>query len=910
MAAYCSSEPQDELQCMLLALHIEHEKIEFIRKKGKKYIDHPELLSMRLNISIEQARGALEALESLETKRLSNEDISSIEKCLRDFPAIQSTKEIALFCDLDEELVAKHLESKPLTDNQKDAINELFNTGQPIDYIAYQLKLAIVKIQEYVDSKFITFSGDEGQRVLKIMQKQENLGTLNGSELREMIKSRNLKLQDQLCCIFRKYNEQEYEHVKRYFRKFDESRNFFEINTDFTIDDILFIRDSSLDIEQLSVRLNKVETVIREHLTEYFPSQIERDYYAFWQKKEIEDIVLNFGKDTKTFHTYRTIITESFKSLIERVEQVGLNSTDAFNQLLPLIFYYLKCSLSFEDITLIIAKACELTLSTYDIFHMIFQLSDPQVRGLCIEHYSFSNPVPLYYPIIQTKLLKGKKIELNLCTELWYSMQEYPGLVSFGLGRASWNPIGKSHLLDLIFETDFVNGNPQNSAFHLQSIDIQMSRNLFGEVKYTKSGGEIFKWAYIDCHRYSDPNVIKVICQHLDIALIHVNHLDYTENYSRIIEEIHQLETYMLYLYVFIRDCDGTKAYIQRRDCEGVYTKKKTYIFLPNLTKKDKTVYSTLKKIGYEILHLRSEKLIGREFIESVMTELKSPHLKEIQTDKKLIQTIIEYIKEHPMSIRKIDFSFLSYYPSFVKYMGFYYQTAFETNCHIISGLNEKCVKLKERLEKSKVGDIALSFNDILERNYSGLLLWKLSLELSTLTDQVLSRRTEVNNERYSIEIFWREALLSSKYGNNLKCKKIRESFAKRFACNFSSHVERGEAFELIDGDNLRFFNKDINALLSQLYKNQLDELNSINKGKKLCMKQAPIVVSIFGPQSSGKSTLLNYCFGCKFLTSAGRCTKGIYGSLAKLSQPINLTNQFLILDTEGLDGGSKKDFL
>ena len=65
-------------------------------------------------------------------------------------------------------------------------------------------------------------------------------------------------------------------------------------------------------------------------------------------------------------------------------------------------------------------------------------------------------------------------------------------------------------------------------------------------------------------------------------------------------------------------------------------------------------------------------------------------------------------------------------------------------------------------------------------------------------------------------------------------------------------------------------------------------------------------MISIFGPQSSGKSTLLNYCFGCKFLTSAGRCTKGVYGSLSKLSQPVNHSEHFLILDTEGLDAIEK----
>ena len=902
MAELNSIELLDELQRKLLALHIEYENIEFIRTKGKKFIGNPELLSKKLKISTEQARGALEALNSLETKYLTDENIISIEECLND--KIESANEISLFCDIDEELVSKYLESKPLTDSQKDAINELFNTGQTIYYIAYQLKLVSNKIQKYVDNKFLTFSGNEGQRILEIIQKQENLGTLNGSILREMIKSRNLKLQDKLCCILQLQDKLEYEHVRKYFKKYDESRNFFEIDTDFTITDILFIKEnSSLDTEQLSIRLNKMETVVREHLTQYFPNQTERDYYASCQKKEIEKIVLNFGRDTKTFHTYRTIITQSLECMIERASEVCSTSMEAINQLLPLIFYYLKCSLSFEDITRIIAKICKITLTTYDIFHMIFQLSDPLVRGLCIEHYSFSNPVPLYYPSIQTDLLKGKKIELGLCTELWYSMQDYHGLVSFGLGRASWNSIGKSYLLDLIFETDFVEGNPQDSAFHLQSIDIQMTRNLFGAVN-TRSSEEIIKWAYIDCHRYSDPNVIKVICQHLDIALIHVSYRDYLENYSQITEEIHQLEEYMLHFYVFIRDCDGTEAIIHRKD-----DSKNIYIYIPNLTKRDMTVCSTLKAIGYEILHLhlRNEKLIGTAFIESLMTELKCPNLKEIQTDKKIIQTIIEHIKSQTISTRQ-NYFFLSYYHSFVEYMSFYYKASFETNLKIIFELNDKCVNLKDQLEHIKINDIVLSFNDLLERNYSGLLLWKLSQELSALKNQVSPPNNEVTNDTYNIEIFWREALLSSKYGNQLKCKKSRDSYKQRFSCNFSNYVERGEAFELIDGDNLRFFNKDINALLSHLHRKQFDELSVINEGMSICMRQAPIVLSIFGPQSSGKSTLLNYCFGCKFLTSAGRCTKGIYGSLAKLSQPINLTNQLLILDTEGLDGGSKKE--
>ena len=37
--------------------------------------------------------------------------------------------------------------------------------------------------------------------------------------------------------------------------------------------------------------------------------------------------------------------------------------------------------------------------------------------------------------------------------------------------------------------------------------------------------------------------------------------------------------------------------------------------------------------------------------------------------------------------------------------------------------------------------------------------------------------------------------------------------------------------------------------------------------------------MGIFGPQSSGKSTLLNFIFGSDFASSDGRCTNGIYGT-------------------------------
>ena len=63
--------------------------------------------------------------------------------------------------------------------------------------------------------------------------------------------------------------------------------------------------------------------------------------------------------------------------------------------------------------------------------------------------------------------------------------------------------------------------------------------------------------------------------------------------------------------------------------------------------------------------------------------------------------------------------------------------------------------------------------------------------------------------------------------------------------------------------------------------------------------KNKPYVVTILGPQSSGKSTLLNFLFGARFHVSAGRCTKGLNAML--LRTDFEDTKEILILDSEGI---------
>ena len=902
-----------ELQSILSSFGLKQSDIDFIIEQGEKYLEKPIILAKKLKIQQEKAKKIISALKDYKQKpvfTLTQVEIKKIENCLKENPEVDCQEDIALLCNIDEAVVSAYFELKPLNDAQKQAIKEKFNAGYKVTDIVNILKLSNRKVQEYVECTFLTFTSEEGKHIWAVIQ--SNFREIEMIKLREMVISKNLKLQDQLCCILRERDENQCRAVEEYFNKFAESRAFFRIDKKLTIEDIVHIKQctSFENIEQLSIKLQKVETVIRDYLKQYYPNEVERNHYAFKQVEQIQKTANNFGKDRLSFHTYRMIISESFETMIKNADKTRQNPKDAFLQLLPLSFYYLKCSLPLADITEMIANASKTTLTTHDLFHIIFQLSDPVLRGFCVEHYSFSNPVPFYYPVLKaSSAISKKESEFKICKELWYALQPFNGLISFGLGRAGWNPIGKSHLLDLIFGTDFEKGNPPNSAFHFNSIDIQMTKNLFGEMK-NKSSVESTKWAYIDCHGNSNLGIIQVLCQHLNIALIHVSYFDYSTNHNLLEREVCDMVGSVDHVYLLIRDCKLAEVKIRIEKIWGLSLK---VVFIPDLTKPDIQIHpvkKSLKEIGYEILHSHSKnpELIGSKFLENVMGVLDNQGWMEIQSDKELVQKITTHISQVVQSSSVIDFSFLNYYPLFVDYMSCYHKASNETDQKIIDDLNVECEKLSKLLKNAPMGDVVLYFNEILKKENSTLIMWKLSQELSHLSKQMIRRIKDINddtvieqkNDKYTIKILWREAILSGIYGN--LSKENQGYYKEKLASNFSNHVERGEAFELIDGDNLRFFNKYIDELLSTFYERQFKELDKINKRNKVQMKQAPIVVSIFGPQSSGKSTLLNYCFGCKFLTSASRCTRGVYGSLSRLSRPVNLTNHFLILDTEGLD--------
>ena len=73
----------------------------------------------------------------------------------------------------------------------------------------------------------------------------------------------------------------------------------------------------------------------------------------------------------------------------------------------------------------------------------------------------------------------------------------------------------------------------------------------------------------------------------------------------------------------------------------------------------------------------------------------------------------------------------------------------------------------------------------------------------------------------------------------------------------YRDYIVEGHPFEIIDGDNI------------EMQGNFLTKVFQLFPNKKF------FVISVVGPQNSGKSTLLNFLFGTSFQARDGRCTKG-----------------------------------
>uniref|UniRef100_A0AAY5ECT0 VLIG-type G domain-containing protein n=2 Tax=Electrophorus electricus TaxID=8005 RepID=A0AAY5ECT0_ELEEL len=117
--------------------------------------------------------------------------------------------------------------------------------------------------------------------------------------------------------------------------------------------------------------------------------------------------------------------------------------------------------------------------------------------------------------------------------------------------------------------------------------------------------------------------------------------------------------------------------------------------------------------------------------------------------------------------------------------------------------------------------------------------------------------------------------------------KKLKHFSLPKIVAEF---VLSGYPLELMDGDAGHVPLVWVSAVLDELI--------------KILGDQRVFVLSVLGIQSSGKSTMLNAMFGLQFAVSAGRCTRGAFMQMVKVSEEMKAELKFdyiLVVDTEGL---------
>jgi hypothetical protein len=139
-----------------------------------------------------------------------------------------------------------------------------------------------------------------------------------------------------------------------------------------------------------------------------------------------------------------------------------------------------------------------------------------------------------------------------------------------------------------------------------------------------------------------------------------------------------------------------------------------------------------------------------------------------------------------------------------------------------------------------------------------------------------------------SIDDFWGELIAltevraQDEHGRSMTLLERECGLSGSQLCTAYTHcVMRGYPMQLLRGHPLYMSSDFMSEVLRSI---------QVESTRKL------FVISVIGAQSSAKSTLLNYLFGCGFATRAGRCTKGLYASYMQ-TQDLDL----LVLDSEGL---------
>ncbi|CAF1085768.1 unnamed protein product [Adineta steineri] len=537
-------------------------------------------------------------------------------------------------------------------------------------------------------------------------------------------------------------------------------------------------------------------------------------------------------------------------------------------------------------------------LSLRMLIDVLLRSSDDLVSRIVLLLLSKQNPVPLSHPTLQ---------KMEITREMFYLWSfNYPTVLSFGVGSCT----GKSSLLNLLFMSSFEQ--------HVESIYFQSTIDIdFGYHFTVKRPLNI-----ADIHGQPTLEFIERLQVLFDGFIIHVTN-DYLQNNTGQLFKFLSILPVQKLRMIIVRDVpddvdidddenfpdslsqfskcqlpdlrsqdNNQNEHLVEKVRDMIFRDVRKNFYIANTwSSQDPMIKKDGKRIQIKNL-INADYAMAMQNSTTVVSQLKD-HLLDVQKQATKIRNEYSQKPEGGKVLQEILKSYYPVYLLFVECCRLMQQltkiTFYGEQSDKIFKIQNDSFKKNQELANVNQHECGVIFQDFLqlldEQNASMLMnLDTLSLELKLeksflLSENLLAGDLSVENA-LSIEVLWRNAIVcyKSQPPNIQKC--IRESYYK--------YTEAGFPFEIVDGDNFCLQYDFLREALSNF------------QNKKI------LVISIIGPQNSGKSTLLNYMFGTLFDVRDGRCTRGIYGSLVKSNSAE--FEYIMLIDTEGLSSGEKED--
>ena len=199
----------------------------------------------------------------------------------------------------------------------------------------------------------------------------------------------------------------------------------------------------------------------------------------------------------------------------------------------------------------------------------------------------------------------------------------------------------------------------------------------------------------------------------------------------------------------------------------------------------------------------------------------------------------------------------------------------------VLSEFNEKTISVWRNEKDQTFNAMTNAVKDVINAGKNSSDYVNLVEKQKQATEEHYNAKQEFISNSLVPEHFWRE--ISHLY-------VVNSSVYSTYPHLAAQHIIDGFPLELLDGDSMLLNTKWLEAVFDSLNKKLHKQLN----------KQPRILVlSITGPQSSGKSFLLKTMYGIRIRSSVGACTQGVNMMLVQVYE--QEYDYVLLIDTEGI---------